>query len=99
MLDYHPRNLTSWGFNEVQTDFAVNQGCVFYKLFTRAFPSHFKGDSIYAHYPMTIPSVTKDILTDLKRASHFSYDRPARIAPSLNLFSVRPVCPFKHIAF
>ncbi|TAQ84850.1 hypothetical protein B7494_g6827 [Chlorociboria aeruginascens] len=61
-IDYHPRNLTNWGFNEVTTDLAINQGCVFYKLFTRAFPSHFRGDSIYAHYPMTIPSATKEIL-------------------------------------
>lgn len=30
----------------------MNQGCVFYKLFIRAFPNHFKGDSVYAHYPM-----------------------------------------------
>lgn len=86
-VDYHPRNLTSWGFNEVQTDFSINQGCVFYKLFTRAFPNHFKGDSVYAHFPMTTPSVTKDILTDLKRASHFSYDRPARIPEKVNLVS------------
>jgi len=87
-VDYHPRNLTSWGFNEVSTDFAVNQGCVFYKLFTRAFPDHFKGDSIYAHYPMTIPKATKEILIDLKRAEHFSYDRPTKIAPRVNLVSV-----------
>ena len=28
---------------------------VFYKLCLRAFPNHFKGNSVYAHYPMTIP--------------------------------------------
>ena len=50
--DYHPRNLTSWGYNEVSYDLNLNQGCVFYKLFIRAFPNHFKGDSVYAHYPM-----------------------------------------------
>ena len=86
-VDYHPRNLTSWGFNEVQTDFSVNQGCVFYKLFTRAFPDHFKGDSAYAHYPMTTPSATKDILIDLKRADQFSFDRPVRVPERINLVS------------
>lgn len=34
--DYNPRNLTNWGYNEVQYDLNVNQGCVFYKLFIRA---------------------------------------------------------------
>lgn len=28
---------------------------VIYKLFFRAFPNHFKSNSVYAHYPMTIP--------------------------------------------
>lgn len=50
--DYNPRMLTSWGFNEVAYDLNVNQGCVFYKLFIRAFPNHFKYNSVYAHYPM-----------------------------------------------
>ena len=30
-------------------------GSVIYKLFLRAFPHHFKHNSVYAHYPMTIP--------------------------------------------
>jgi hypothetical protein len=88
-IDYNPRNLTNWGYNEVATDLAINQGCVFYKLITRAFPQHFKGDSIYAHYPMTIPSATRDILISLKRERCFSYDKPARMAPRVNLTSVR----------
>lgn len=31
--DYNSRNLTNWGYNEVQYDLNVNHGCVFYKLF------------------------------------------------------------------
>jgi hypothetical protein len=47
-VDYHPKNLTNWGYSEVQYDLNIEQGCVFYKLFLRAFPNHFKPDSIYA---------------------------------------------------
>ena len=70
-LDYNPKNLTNWGYSEVQYDLAVQQGwyeiivrdarvfltahSVIYKLFLRAFPNHFKPNSVYAHYPMTIP--------------------------------------------
>lgn len=78
--EYHPRALTNWGYNEVQYDLNINHGCVFYKLFIRAFPEHFKSNSVYAHYPMVIPSETEKILKDLKRAELFDFTRPARIA-------------------
>ena len=58
---------------------------VFYKLFLRAFPAHFKPNSIYAHYPMTIPSENRKIMKTLGREAHYSYDRPAFIAPRINL--------------
>ncbi|KAB2578530.1 Cytochrome P450 [Lasiodiplodia theobromae] len=86
-VDYHPRNLTNWGYNEVQYDLNVEQGCVFYKLFLRAFPAHFKPNSIYAHYPMTIPSENRKIMRNLGRESHYSWDRPAFIKPRVNITS------------
>ena len=89
--DYHPRNLTSWGYNEVQYDLNVNQGCVFYKLFLKAFPSWFEPDSVYVHYPMTIPSENKKILTNLGRVSHFNFDRPALMPPRVNVTSYAAV--------
>lgn len=53
----------------------------------RAFPNHVKPDSIYAHYPMTIPSENRKIFAKLGRESHFSWDRPAFIPPRINLSS------------
>ncbi|PWY90211.1 peroxidase [Aspergillus heteromorphus CBS 117.55] len=86
-IDYNPRNLTNWGYNEVRYDLNTNQGCVFYKLATRAFPQWFKSDSIYAHYPMTIPSENKVIMKNLGRESDYSYDRPTYTEPTANLLS------------
>ncbi|RYP35414.1 hypothetical protein DL767_003821 [Monosporascus sp. MG133] len=83
--DYNPRYLTSWGYNEVAYDLNINQGCVFYKLFIRAFPNHFKPDSVYAHYPMCVPSETKRILTNLGRVQNFNFDRPAPIPQRINV--------------
>ncbi|KAK5995433.1 Linoleate 10R-lipoxygenase [Cladobotryum mycophilum] len=74
--DYNPLYLTNWGFKEFEYDLKVNHGCVFYKLFIRAFPDHFKQDSVYAHYPMVIPSENRKILTALNRVERFSFDRP-----------------------
>ncbi|OLN90159.1 Linoleate 10R-lipoxygenase [Colletotrichum chlorophyti] len=85
--DYNPRHLTQWGYKEVEYDLKVNHGCVFYKLFIRAFPNHFKGNSVYAHYPMVIPSENHQILTDLGRVEHFDFSRPKRIPPRVNIES------------
>ncbi|KAF2474572.1 putative fatty acid oxygenase PpoC [Lindgomyces ingoldianus] len=86
-IDYHAKNLTNWGYSEAQYDLSIEQGCVFYKLFLRAFPQHFKPNSIYAHFPMTIPSENRKIMKSLGRESHYSYDRPAFIEPRVNLIS------------
>lgn len=79
---YSARTLTNWGFNEAQYDFKVNHGCVLYKLFLGAFPHHFKGNSVYAHYPMVIPSETLKIQKDLKRDHLFDWSRPKRQRPT-----------------
>ncbi|KAF2969292.1 hypothetical protein GQX73_g4248 [Xylaria multiplex] len=83
--DYNPRALTSWGYNEVAYDLNMNQGCVFYKLFIRAFPSHFKRNSAYAHYPMCVPNETEKILTNLGRVQDFNFDRPSVQAKPVNV--------------
>ncbi|KAH7143587.1 heme peroxidase [Dactylonectria macrodidyma] len=85
--DYNPRYLTNWGFQEASYDLDLNHGCVFYKLFTRALPNHFKNDSVYAHYPMCVPEETKVILTDLHRADRFSFDRPTYSVPPASIVS------------
>ncbi|KAL7924797.1 heme peroxidase [Trichoderma austrokoningii] len=92
--DYSPKYLTHWGFNEVAYDLKLNHGCVFYKLFIRAFPNHFKQDSVYAHYPMVIPQENRKILTSLNRVHRFSFERPRAIAPRVEVTSIGG---FKHV--
>ncbi|KAG0646423.1 Fatty acid oxygenase ppoA [Hyphodiscus hymeniophilus] len=77
-LDYTPKNLTNWGFNEVQYGTTVNDGAVLYKVILRAFPNHFKGNSVYAHFPFVIPSENLTILKSLGRADKYSWDKPVR---------------------
>ncbi len=86
-IDYHPKNLTNWGYTEAQSEKSVDHGCVFYKLFLRAFPNHFKQNSVYAHFPLTVPSEMKKILTDLRRDGDYSYDRPAFMAKPIDILS------------
>lgn len=75
-VDYTPKNLTNWAYNEVDYDDSVDQGHVFYKLVLRAFPNHFRGDSIYAHFPMTIPEENRKIFANLGMAGTYSFDKP-----------------------
>lgn len=85
--DYTPKALTNWGYSEVQYDLNVEQGCVFYKLILRAFPNHFQHNSIYAHYPMTVPSENRKIMKSLGREDAYDYSKPAYIPQRINLTS------------
>ncbi|PWY87652.1 heme peroxidase [Aspergillus heteromorphus CBS 117.55] len=75
-VDYNPNHLTNWAYSDIQPLDSVDQGQVFYKLVLRAFPNYVKGDSIYAHFPLVIPSENKKILQSLSVAQNYSWDRP-----------------------
>jgi hypothetical protein len=75
--DYNPRTLTNWGYSAVSSDLGVDNGCVFYKLFLNAFPNHFKPNSVYVHYPLTIPSAMEESLKDLGKAKLYDFSKPA----------------------
>lgn len=75
-VDYTPKNLTNWAYSEINSDPDEDEGQVFYKLALRAFPNHFQGNSIYAHFPMVIPSENQKILKSLGRFDMYSYDPP-----------------------
>ena len=86
-IDYKPKQLTNWGCSDVQYDLSIDQGCVFYKLLLRALPNYFKADSIYAHYPMTIPTENAKTMKNLGRYNDYSYDKPEFIPLRINLSS------------
>lgn len=76
--DYNPRTLTNWGYELANFDTGVDNGCVFYKLFLTAFPTSFEYNSIYAHYPLTIPSAMKEALVDLGKVKLYNFDKPTK---------------------
>ncbi|KAI4164384.1 MAG: hypothetical protein LQ342_002031 [Letrouitia transgressa] len=86
-IDYNPKSLTHWGYSEVQYNVNIEQGCMISKLFLRSFPNWFKMDSIYAHYPMTVPSENRKIMRTLGREGDYSYDPPAFVPPRIDLTS------------
>lgn len=86
-IDYHPKKLTNWGYQAVNFDLDIDNGCVFYKLFARAFPEHFEANSVYAHYPLTVPKYMKTALADLGKESLYNYDRPKHTPHPAMVFS------------
>ncbi|KAF9888104.1 hypothetical protein FE257_009240 [Aspergillus nanangensis] len=90
-IDYTPKALTNWAFSEILPKDSVDQGHVFSKLVYRAFPNHFKGNSIYAHFPMVVPSENKTILTGLGLAEKYNWDTPGFTAPP-QLINSHPAC-------
>src|SRR5690606_5069247 len=82
-VDYTAANLTNWGFTEAASDTNINHGCVGYRLFIKAFPNHFKYNSVYVHHPLAIPSENKKIMESLNRADLFDYERPTFIPPRI----------------
>lgn len=77
-IDYTPKLLTNWGFNEVDGDKAIDGGHVLHKLIFRAFPNHFANNSVYAHFPLVTPAENGKILKGLGKASQYSWERPRR---------------------
>lgn len=75
--DYSPANLTQFGFNAVASDPNIAQGGVLYRLLMRAFPGWYEYNSVYALFPLTIPSENKVILKELGLESSYSFKPPS----------------------
>lgn len=84
---YTPALLTNWGFQEASSDLAIDNGCVFYKLFLRALPNNYDPTSVYVHYPMTVPEEMKIILKGLEKDHLYNFDKPKESHHPVVLFS------------
>jgi hypothetical protein len=78
-VDSSPANLTAFGYAEIASDPKVGGGTVIHKLLMRAYPNFYTGNSVYAYFPLTVPSENKKILQDLGKVGDYSYDRPTFI--------------------
>ncbi|KAH6688549.1 heme peroxidase, partial [Plectosphaerella plurivora] len=72
--DYHPQSLTNWGYDEVESNPEIDDGCMMNKLLLRSLPCSFKPDSIYTHFPLVTPSTNSEIMESLGRKKQYSFD-------------------------
>jgi hypothetical protein len=61
----------------VATDPNVAQGCVLYRLLMHAFPGWYDYNSVYALFPLTVPSENEKILKNLDLISSYSIKPPS----------------------
>lgn len=84
---YTPAVYTNWGMQECSTDSTIDNGCIMYKLFLRTLPHNFDPQSVYVHYPLTVPTEMKKVLQDLKKDHMYNFDRPAPIPKPTMIFT------------
>jgi hypothetical protein len=63
----------------VKNDPDVAQGHVMYNLLMRALPFYYRGNSVYAMFPLVVPEENRKILKKLKKDQDYSFDRPSFI--------------------
>ncbi|OMP88074.1 Linoleate 10R-lipoxygenase [Diplodia seriata] len=63
-IEYGPQGLTSFGFQELDSNKDVAGGGQMYKLLMRAFPGWYRSNSVYALYPFTTPQKTMNVFEE-----------------------------------
>lgn len=76
-IEFTPKQVTNWAYSEIKSSDKVDQGQVFYKLLFRAFPHHFKANSIYAHFPLVVPSENQKISSELGHVRLYDWSQPS----------------------
>ncbi|ETI20690.1 hypothetical protein G647_07032 [Cladophialophora carrionii CBS 160.54] len=90
-VDYTPANLTNWGWSQVKSDPSVAQGGCFYILLMRALPFYYRGNSVYAMFPLTVPEENRKILTKLGVDHDYNFDPPSYIGVPTSICSWKAV--------
>ncbi|KAI4698856.1 hypothetical protein J4E81_005468 [Alternaria sp. BMP 2799] len=80
-VDYTPHHLTAFGFNAASSEYSIDGGGVMYKLLMRVFPEYYRGNSIYAHYPLTTPVEMRRRQKSLGHETDFCYEKPRYGSP------------------
>ncbi|KAH8587872.1 prostaglandin G/H synthase 2/cyclooxygenase 2, pgh2/cox2 [Bisporella sp. PMI_857] len=79
-IDYTAATLTNWGLQEVQQDYKVLGGSMFYKLFQRAFPGWYPYNSLHIMQPMFTWKMNKQIAEEIGTIDQYSLKGPKKPA-------------------
>ncbi|KAH6722642.1 heme peroxidase [Leptodontidium sp. MPI-SDFR-AT-0119] len=77
-IDYTAANLTNWGMQEVQQNYKVLGGSMFYRLFQRSFPGWYPYNSLHIMQPMFTWKMNKQIAEELGTIKLYSVKGPKK---------------------
>ncbi|KAH9213934.1 heme peroxidase [Leptodontidium sp. 2 PMI_412] len=77
-IDYTAANLTNWGMQEVQQNYKVLGGSMFYRLFQRSFPGWYPYNSLHIMQPMFTWKMNKQIAEELSTIKLYSVKGPKK---------------------
>ncbi|OTB05819.1 hypothetical protein M426DRAFT_56178 [Hypoxylon sp. CI-4A] len=75
-LDYTVSNLTSWGYNEVESDNKTLGGSMMYKLIQRGIPNWFPFNSVAVMQPFYTKKANEAIARELGTIAQYTLDDP-----------------------
>ncbi|KAL2006622.1 hypothetical protein VTN00DRAFT_9290 [Thermoascus crustaceus] len=76
-LDYTASNLTNWGMEEVQEDYRILGGSMFYKLIQRTLPGWFPYNSLHVMQPMYTRKMNEQIARELGTIDQYTLKDPS----------------------
>ncbi|KAF1839413.1 heme peroxidase [Decorospora gaudefroyi] len=86
-IDSSPANLTSFGYNEIASNPEVGFGTTIYKLLQRAYPGWYRSNSVYALFPLTIPSENRAVLAAKGLEADYDFAPPSFVPQPTPIFS------------
>ncbi|KAI0897973.1 heme peroxidase [Annulohypoxylon nitens] len=86
-LDYTVSNLTSWGYNEVQSDNKTLGGSMLYKLIQRGLPGWFPYNSVAVMQPMYTKKANEKIAKEFGTIDQYTLDDPQPPRKSIVIYT------------
>ncbi|KAK0106849.1 hypothetical protein ONS95_003571 [Cadophora gregata] len=84
-IDYTAANLTNWGMQEVQQNYKVLGGSMFYRLLQRAFPGWYPYNSLHIMQPMFTWKMNRQIAEEIGTIKQYSLTGPKKPAAPIVL--------------
>ncbi|GJJ14696.1 hypothetical protein Clacol_008963 [Clathrus columnatus] len=92
-----PQNLTSWGFQDIQTTPDNGSlGGILAKLLFRALPNHYLPGSVYAHFPFIVPTSMRQFMqkknSDMVKKYNWERVEPiSTVIPTTEIMSIKEI--------
>lgn len=86
-IDFNAATLTNWGYSQISSKPRVAGGGMMYKLLMNALPGWYRGTSVYAMFPFTVPEEQREILRNLGQEDDYDFSTPHHAPEPISISS------------